>query len=223
MKKLKQLKNRGKFIVMYGSNNVGKSTQIERLVKRLVKEGRGFLNVKYPIYGLKPTGPRLDRIIRLKDAKLQDISEKNLQILFAQNRRDFQPLLIDLLNNNINIVAEDYIGTGVAWGATRDLKIVELEKINKSLVKPDLALLLDGERKVSGIEKKHRNEGKGSNLWEEDRQFRMFYSSDDVWEKNRRVHLKLAKRYGWKIINVDRDADSISGDVWNKVSRILES
>lgn len=184
---------RGKFIVIYGSNNIGKSEQVKLLSIEFVEKEVEFLKIKYPIYSLKPTGPEINKILRSPSR----ISELELQKIFAQNRRDFQPTLKKILESGINIVAEDYTGTGLAWGLTRDCTIKELEDINKDLLVPDLAILLDGERFFTKVEAGHRNEG----------------SNQETWEKNRSVHQFLAKRYGWYIVNANQKIKEVHSDI----------
>ena len=43
----------GKFIVFYGINSLGKSTQAEILIDRLEKNGRKAEYLKYPVYELQ--------------------------------------------------------------------------------------------------------------------------------------------------------------------------
>ena len=78
----------GLFIVIYGINNLGKSTQAEMLVDSLTKAGLTAEYIKYPIYDLKPTGPKINEILR--GGHKQMISEIKFQTLYAQNRLDFQ-------------------------------------------------------------------------------------------------------------------------------------
>ena len=44
---------KGKFIVLYGNNNVGKSTQAKLLVEKLKEKGENVRYFKYPIYPSK--------------------------------------------------------------------------------------------------------------------------------------------------------------------------
>jgi len=135
----------GKFIVIYGANNLGKTTQTNLLAKKLVEHNKEILRVKYPIYNLEPTGPKIHQILRKSDQLEKPMEESDFQILYAQNRRDFQPVIKTLLEAKMTIIAEDYTGTGMAWGMTREVPLKYLEKINKNLINPDLSILLDGE------------------------------------------------------------------------------
>ena len=139
------LKSRGSFITVYGANNLGKSTQIAKTVTKLVEKGhQSLLVLKYPMYEITPTGPKINKILKSKEKSDIHINSLEMQKLYAQNRFDFQPALIDLLNSGIDVICEDYIGTGIAWGLTCGLKLTDLEHINFGLIKPDYEILIDG-------------------------------------------------------------------------------
>lgn len=107
---------KGKFIVLYGSNNIGKSEQANRLVEILNSLGIDTDYLKYPIYELEPTGSELNRILRENNPK--NYSAEDAQRFFARNRLDYQPTLEKALAMGRWEVAEDYTGTGIAWGLT---------------------------------------------------------------------------------------------------------
>lgn len=183
---------KGKFIVLYGSNNLGKSKQLELLEKALQKRGLEIIRLKYPIYDLKPTGPKINAVLR-EGLKMPD---EDLQKLYAQNRKDFEPKLKSYLNQGQWVIAEDYTGTGIAWGMTWGVSLKKLEEINRDLLKEDLAILLYGKRFLSGIEKKHRHE-----------------SDEKIWQKSQKIHLKLAKKYGWEKIYATRDPEMVHQEI----------
>lgn len=187
------------FIALYGINNIGKTTHAKRLTARLKKLGKCAIYIKYPIYNQKPTGPMINKILRSK-AK-QKISEEELQLLFVLNRYQFQPKLQKMLKAGKIVVAEDYIGTGIAWGTAKGTSMQELEKMNKFLVQPDLAILLEGARKLEAREKNHIHE-----------------KDDQLAEKCRKIFGKLAKKYKWRVIKVDKNPDITAARIWEVVS-----
>lgn len=196
--------------MIYGANNLGKTIQTRLLTKKFIDDGENILLVKYPIYTLKPTGPKINKILRDPSEKDRNIKEYDFQKLYTQNRYDFQSTLKLLLSSGFTVLAEDYLGTGIAWGVTNSIKndgedeknitklINKFENLNKGLLKPDIAILLDGERFLSGIEKKHRNEDRGNS----------------VWDLNRRVYKKLAERYSWKSVKANQSIESVHNDIW---------
>ena len=186
-----------KFIVIYGANNLGKTLQAKMLVKELEEKGQKVKLIKYPIYDLKPTGPLLNDVLR---HGLQ-MSEKRVQKLYAQNRRDYEDELKKLLDKDYTVVAEDYTGTGVAWGMVRGLELGEMEEMNKDLLKEDLAILLDGERFKDAAEKTHRNE-----------------MDEELWQESRKIHRMLGIRYNWKKINANQTPEEVHRDIMEVVN-----
>lgn len=196
-----KLMNRGKFIVLYGANNLGKSTQARMLVDSLKAKGINAAYIKYPIYDLAPTGPKIYDILH---GKLPLPKEENLQKLFVQNRKDFEPELEKILESGTWVVAEDYTGTGIAWGMVRGLKVMDMEKLNEGLLKEDLGILIDGKRFVHSVEKGHINE-----------------EQDEIWEKAREKHLELGEKYGWKKVNANQDKEKIAEEIWKNIENKL--
>lgn len=197
-----ETQQKGKFIVMYGINNLGKSTQAYLLVHTIQKLGKKSEYIKYPIYTLDPTGPKINEILRKKI--VHSISEENFQSLYAQNRRDYQPQLLKKLREGVSIVAEDYIGTGLAWGIAKEANRQILEYQNKNLLREDIAILLDGERFLDGKENSHLHE-----------------ESDELMKKCRETHRMLAKEFGWHIIRANQAREKVQHDIWEIINKLL--
>lgn len=190
---------RGKFIAIYGPNNIGKSEQASRLVQNLRDKGVNASYLKYPVYDLDPTGPILNSILRegRKSAAVET------QTYFAKNRRDFEPTLKNRVATGEWIVAEDYTGTGFAWGITYGVDLKILEELNMGLIDEDLAICLLGERFSTGIEKEHLHEQSGR------------------WERNREMHRKLAGILGWNVVNANQTMEKVAKDIKDIVDQKL--
>lgn len=145
----------GKFIAIYGVNNVGKTTHTKLLKERLEKEGNKVISLKYPIYE-SPTGQRINSILR--EGAEPDISPGHFQMIYCLNRFDFEKDLKKLLNEYDYVLAEDYSFTSVSWGTAFGADTEWLIQINSKLLQPDLTILLDGERSLETIEKGHKHE-----------------------------------------------------------------
>lgn len=192
----------GKFIVFYGINNLGKTTQVKKLVERLKDEGYPVEYLKYAIYDLEPSGPVLNGYLR--EGNPHNLSAREFQIFQAFNRTQYDPVLRKKIENNAIIVAEDYIGTSLAWGMGAGVDKEFLVKINSHLLKEDLVILLDGERFTSGIEKEHKHE-----------------TNNALTDRVRQIHLDLGKEYGWKKVNANQGIDQVHEDIWKLVNQIL--
>ncbi len=186
---------KGKFITIYGINNIGKTTHAKKLVERLEAEGRKAKYVKYPVYDVEPSGSFIDGVLRGEGG--QKISEEELQLWYVINRYQYEPELKRLLEDGYIIIAEDYIGTGIAWGAAKELSIEWGENVNSGLLKEDLAILMEGNRDISAQEEVHVHE-----------------QNDDLIEKCTKVHSDLADKYGWKRVVLQEKVEDTAELMW---------
>jgi len=194
---------KGKFISLYGINNIGKSTQAQILTEKLINEGYDAEFLKYPNYGIEPSGKFLDNVLRSGTA--QKITEDELQMWFVLNRYQFQSEIEKKLAEGKILVVEDYTGTGIAWGTAKGLDRKWLEDINKNLLKEDLAIYLYGARHLGAKEASHIHE-----------------QNDVLIEKCRLVHEKLAVEYKWKKILVEGTKMETAEKIWEMVKKFLD-
>lgn len=188
---------KGKFIVIYGSNNTGKTTQIKMIYKKLISLGAQVACVKYPIYDINNDGYRIWQYLRKEECQKENLNSTQFQELCAKNRRDFEPILVKMLEAGIYVIAEEYVGTGIAWGMTQNVPYNKLIKMNKGLYEPDLSILLDGEIIHGSVEKGHR-----------------FTDTDaEVLKRNRQIHRDLAQKYNWEVVNADRNPVEVFRDI----------
>lgn len=192
------------FITLYGTNNTGKTTHAKRLVAKLESIGKKTKYVKFPVYDLEPTGPYLNDFIR--SSKHQEITEAELQMWFALNRYQFETQLKEWLAEGYIVVAEDYIGTGIAWGMAKGLDAFWLENLNRYLIQEDLAILIDGPRIASAKEAQHIHE-----------------DSDELIEKCRLVLQDLGEKYGWSNVMLQDEIDDTAALIWDIVQGELQN
>ncbi len=196
------MKKRGKLIVIYGVNNLGKTTQAKLLVEHLKSDSFRAEYLKVPMYNFKPTGPIINRYLRKNNP--DRFTPREIQMIFSLNRFQFQPILINKLDQGINIIAEDYLGTGLAWGMGAGVDEKFLKQINAHLLKEDLAFLFIGKRFKQAQEKNHRHE-----------------LNDRLLKKVKQAHLKLGRENGWIKINANLSKKQVHEQVWKKVINIL--
>lgn len=194
---------KGTFITIYGINNIGKSTHAKLLCKKLEEQGFKIHYLKYPIYDIEPSGSFINKTLR--NPQGQGISEDELQFWFVLNRYQFQPQLKELLEEECVVVAEDYIGTGIAWGMAKGLSEEWLTGLNKHLVKEDLSILIEGTRDVRAKEKTHVHE-----------------QNDILVEKCKQTHSYLGEKYGWKKINLQEKIENTAGLIFGIVDEFLK-
>ncbi|MDH4330505.1 MAG: hypothetical protein OEV93_03060 [Candidatus Moranbacteria bacterium] len=198
---------KGKFIAIYGINGIGKTTQVEILVKYLKDQGIKASRLKYPVYDLEPEGPFLHKYLRDPEfRKKNELTTDELQQKFVDNRVRYESELEKRLQSGEWIVAEDYIGTGISWGLTWGSDLEYLEEINKELKLPDLSILMHGKRFNTAIEKDHRNE-----------------MEDERIQICKNFHLLLAQKYGWKIVDANQELESVHEDIIEVIEKRVKS
>ena len=192
----------GKLIVLYGINNLGKTTQAKMLVDRLRQSGFSAEYVKYPIYGLEPTGPMIDAYLRKGNP--ENLSFRELQEIYTLNRYTYEPELVHMIKNGTMVVAEDYWGTGVSWGAAQGIDRNFLLRINGALLKEDAAFLFKGNRFRESMERGHTNE-----------------ENSVLTERAAAVHNELGLQFGWITIDANQRIDTIHELIWEQVATII--
>jgi dTMP kinase len=184
----------GLLIAIYGINNIGKTTQVKLLKEEFEKQGKKTIIIKYPVYDLVPTGPQINAYLRLGNP--EKLSPKQIQFLFAQNRRDYEVKLKELIVENDIVILEDYKGTGISWGMGAGVDKDYLIEINKDLINPDISILMDGKRFLQGEEKNHQHE-----------------NNYELIDKVREALLELSKQFNWKIVNANQSIEFVKKDI----------
>lgn len=185
------------FITLYGINNLGKTTQAERLVAKLNSIGKPAVHLKYPRYDIQPSGPFINAILREGQTTS---SQKEVEMWMAINRYQAEQPLIEQLEKTI-VVSEDYTGGGIAWGVANGSPMEWMEQINGYLRKEDFAILLDGERFSGATEAGHIHE-----------------TNEPLIQRCREVFQELARRYQWPIVSANGTMDSVQAAIWQLVN-----
>ncbi|MBI4091048.1 MAG: hypothetical protein HY422_03415 [Candidatus Komeilibacteria bacterium] len=191
---------RGKLIVLYGINNLGKSTQARILVDALQAKGIRASYLKYPLYDLVPSGPMLNAYLR--EGNPDKLGSREFQMLQVMNRTQYDAALEARLASGEWIVAEDYVGTGIAWGMGAGVDREWQELMNAHLVKADCALLFQGQRFMEAQEKNHKHE-----------------SDNELTERVRKAHDALGRDFGWIRIDANRSIEEIATEVLSVVMK----
>jgi dTMP kinase len=201
----------GKFIVLDGPEGAGKSTQIERLVKRLRDLGRTAVAVHDP--GSTPVSERIREI--LLDKRLPEMDVQTEVFLYMASRAEMMARIVrPALQVGLVVVSDRFVSSTVAYqgaaGGVEPALIWDLGRMACGGIEPDLTVILDLPVEV-GFSRMKR---------ERDR----IESKDRAYhEKVREGFLAMARARPdrFRVVSAARPPDEVARDIEQAVMRVL--
>ncbi|MBN1325833.1 hypothetical protein JW977_02530 [Candidatus Falkowbacteria bacterium] len=188
-------KQKGQFIVFYGVNALGKTTQAKMLVENLiVKFGKNAEYLKYAVYNIEPSGLLISNY--LKEGNTYNFTPREFQLLQVLNRTQYETKLKEKFDKGTWVVAEDYIGTGIAWGMATGIDKELLYKLNSHLLSENLGILFEGEPFLESLEKNNVHETDLTTLKKVADNFKL-----------------LADEFGWHKINANQPIETVQEEI----------
>ena len=154
----------GAFVVFEGGDGVGKSTQVDLLVRRLAAAGREVVTT------FEPGATRLGAVLRgvLLHGDAGDVGARTEALLYAADKAEhLHEVVRPALARGAVVVCDRYVDSMVAYqGAGRVLDPDEVERVARWAtgdLRPDLTVLLDlgPEEGLSGLTEPDRLESAG--------------------------------------------------------------
>lgn len=172
------------------------------LVEKMKQEDLKTEYLKYPLYDLEPSGPIINDYLRHGNSF--NLSPREFQLMNVMNRTQYDSVVREKLNTGTHIISENYMASGIAWGAASGINIEYLKKINAHLQKEDIVFLFDGTRFTDAIEKGHT-----------------FETNDELTKQTQNVYRKLAEENGYTVINANQTIEEIHENLWKRVQGVL--
>ncbi|MBS7644087.1 dTMP kinase [Candidatus Bathyarchaeota archaeon] len=197
-------KNRfyGKLICLEGIDQAGKKSQTCILAEKLRQANYSVEVIAFPDY-TTPLGREIQEY--LKGIRL--FNPQVRQMLYVANRLERLEDIIHWLKTGRIIIADRYTPSGLAYGLANGLNLKWMISLEHSLPSADLVIVLD----ISPETAFQRRELKGD-IYEQD---------EDFLRRVRTAYLKLAKKFGWVIINGENPIEIVSEQVWKVVAKKL--
>jgi dTMP kinase len=129
--------NRGKFIVFEGIDRCGKTTQCQILLDKLRQK-----NIRAEIMRFPNRETESGKIINSFLLNKITLSDREIHLLFAQNRQEMQKEINDKLEKGINLIVDRYYHSGIAYSAAKGLDLEWCIKADENNYKPDYVFYL---------------------------------------------------------------------------------
>lgn len=129
---------RGRMCVLEGIDGVGKKT----LAKRLTDRVPNSCYVSFPQRD-SSSGKRLDAYLKGEDGG--SMSDKEVHLLFIENRKEFYEIMEGVLNSGINVFCDRFWMSGCAYSVARGLSLDWCWRTEPDNTRslPDLTVLID--------------------------------------------------------------------------------
>jgi len=191
---MSNLLKRGSLVVFEGCDRSGKTTQINKLVTRLNKDGIPSKMMRFPE---RSTG--IGVLINQYLTCNQEMDDHVIHLLFSANRWEMVDEIKRSLESGVTVLVDRYAFSGVAFSAAKaGVDLSWCKGPDVGLPRPDLVCYLH----VSEEEAKKRADFGGER-----------YERTEFQAKVREVYDKLADS-SWKTINADKSMEEVEENLY---------
>ena len=169
-------------IAIEGLDQAGKKTQTEMLVKALRRSKIKTAVFSFPDYSTT-IGKEIKRYLYGKRKFPPEI----IHYLYAANRHEKLDEIKKASSKNSVLVMNRYYHSNLVYGIANGLKEKWLQKLEDSLPKADLVIVLEASQNVSFSRKKLRRD--------------KFEKSKKFSTKISQIYRRLAKKHRWKVVS----------------------
>ena len=195
--------NKGKIIVIEGTDKAGKGTQSRLLMDALKFSGKICIMMDFPDY----TTPIGQEIRSFLDGRRSYAIEVKHMLLSA-NRWEKKKEIESTIERGTIIIMNRYYQSNLVYGVSHGLKLSWLLNLDRGLPKEDVVIVLEVNPDIS-----YQRAPKDRDIFEVDQ--RLLIEVD----KNYR---RLAKRFKWKLINGEKYSEEVHNEILDIVRRILK-
>jgi dTMP kinase len=195
--------NKGKIIVIEGTDKAGKGTQSRLLMNALKLSGKICIMMDFPDY-TTPIGKEIRSF--LGGRRSYAIEVKHL--LLSANRWEKKKDIESTIENGIIIIMNRYYQSNLVYGVSHGLNLNWLLNLDRGLPREDVVIVLEVSPDIS-----YRRVPKDRDTFEMDQKL--------LTEVNKNYR-KLAKRFNWKLINGEKFSEEVHNEIMGVVTKILK-
>jgi dTMP kinase len=195
--------NKGKIIVVEGTDKAGKGTQSKLLINALKLSGRICTIMDFPDY----TTPIGQEIRAFLDGRRNYAMEVKHMLLSA-NRWEKKDEIESMLKKDTIIIMNRYYQSNIVYGISHDLSLKWLLNLDKGLPKEDVVIVLEVNPNTS-----YQRVPGDRDTFEMDQKLLM---------KVHKNYRKLAKQFNWKVVNGEKVSEQVHNKIINIVRNVLK-
>jgi dTMP kinase len=194
---------KGKIIVIEGTDKAGKGTQARLLMDALKRSGRICVKMDFPDYTT-----RIGAEIRAFLDGKRDYPSELKHVLLSANRWEKKKEIESMIYNGTIIIMNRYYQSNLVYGISNGLNINWLLNLDRGLPKEDIVIVLEIDPTIS---------------------YQRAVEDRDAFEKNQKLlaevhknYRQLARRFKWKMINGEKSKEKVHGEIMEIVRKTLK-
>jgi dTMP kinase len=195
--------NKGKIIVIEGTDKAGKGTQSRLLMNALKLSGKICIMMDFPDY-TTPIGKEIRSFLGGRRSYATEVKH----LLLSANRWEKKKDIESTIENGIIIIMNRYYQSNLVYGVSHGLNLNWLLNLDRGLPREDVVIVLEVSPDIS-----YRRVPKDRDTFEMDRKL--------LAEVNKNYR-KLAKRFNWKLINGEKFSEEVHNEIMGVVTKILK-
>lgn len=191
---------KGKIIVFEGIDKAGKTTQAKLLEKKL---GSKCVRIDFPDYST-PVGKEIKQFL---DGKRNYPDEVKMMLLSA-NRWEKKGEIEKIVSKGTTVIMNRYYQSNLVYGISKGLKLDWLLSLDKGMPKPDLVIVIDIRPKTLVSRSKNVVD--------------TFEKDLELIRRVKKNYRILANKFNWRIVEGERSADEVHGQVLRIVRKFVK-
>jgi dTMP kinase len=191
-------------IVIEGFDQAGKKTQSKLLEDFLKAMHKKSVTFSFPDYSTH-IGKEIKNFL---DGK-RKFPPQVIHCLLAANRWEKSKDIKEAISKNYVIIMNRYYQSNLVYGTVNGLDLKWLENLDKGLPKEDMVVILLDVQVLDSFSRKKQKRDK----FEKDKTFAF---------KIANTYRKLAKKYGWYIVNASQSKDQVHQEVIKTILKHLK-
>ena len=195
--------NKGKIIVIEGTDKAGKGTQSRLLINALKLSGRICTIMDFPDY----TTQIGQEIRAFLDGK-RNYTVEVKHMLLSANRWEKKKEIESFIEKGTIIIMNRYYQSNLVYGVSHGLDVKWLLNLDRGLPKEDIVIVLEVNPHTS-----YQRVPEYRDTFEMDQELLM---------KVHKNYRKLAKQFNWKAVNGEKVSEQVHNEIMNIVKKVLK-
>jgi dTMP kinase len=195
--------NKGKIIVIEGTDKAGKGTQSRLLINALQLSGRICTIMDFPDYTTQ-IGQEIRAFLNGKRNYTVEVKH----MLLSANRWEKKKEIESFIEKGTTIIINRYYQSNLVYGVSHGLDVKWLLNLDRGLPKEDIVIVLEVNPHTS------------YQRVPEDRD--IFEMDQELLTKVHKNYRKLAKQFNWKAVNGEKVSEQVHNEIMNIVKRVLK-